>query len=212
MSEEALTTDYYVHASSYVDAPCSIGEGTRIWRFCHVMAGASLGKGCSLGQNVHIAKNVKIGDCVKIQNNVSVYEGTIVEDDVFLGPSCVLTNISSPRAAVDRSAEYEKTLLSRGCTIGANATIVCGVTVGCYALVAAGAVVTKDVPAYGLMVGVPARHVGFVSRHGYRLEFLESSEASCPKTAEVYKKHPDGSVHFDGENDESESRSVRGRK
>jgi UDP-2-acetamido-3-amino-2,3-dideoxy-glucuronate N-acetyltransferase len=138
---------YFAHESAYVDLPCEIGEGTRIWHFSHVMAGARIGRNCSIGQNVNVASDVVLGDNVKVQNNVSIYTGTIIEDDVFLGPSCVLTNVTNPRSQVNRHALYERTVLRRGCTIGANATVVCGITVGRYAFVAAGAVVAKDVGA-----------------------------------------------------------------
>lgn len=160
---------YFVHPSSYVDEPCEIGAGTRIWHFCHVSKGSRIGAGCNLGQNVFVGEDVVIGSNVKVQNNVSIYTGTLVEDDVFLGPACVLTNVTNPRAQVVRHGLYERTLLRRGCTIGANATVVCGVTVGRYAFVAAGAVVTADVPDYALMIGVPARRAGWMSRHGHRL-------------------------------------------
>lgn len=160
---------YIAHASAYIDEPCEIGEGTRIWHFCHIMAGARIGARCVLGQNVFVAGGVVLGDGVRVQNNVSLYEGTIVEDDVFLGPSCVLTNVTNPRAQIDRRALFEATRLCRGASVGANATIVPGVTVGRYAFVGAGAVVTRDVPDYALMMGVPARHAGWMSRHGYKL-------------------------------------------
>lgn len=161
--------DYFVHASSYVDDGAKVGSGTKIWHFSHVMAGAEIGERCSFGQNCVVAPGVKIGSNVKVQNNVSIYEGTVIDDDVFLGPSCVLTNVTNPRSQVVRKALYEKTLLRRGCSIGANATIVCGITIGRYAFVAAGAVVAKDVPDYALMVGVPARQKGWMSRHGLPL-------------------------------------------
>jgi UDP-2-acetamido-3-amino-2,3-dideoxy-glucuronate N-acetyltransferase len=160
---------YFKHESAFVDDPCEIGEGTKIWHFCHVMKNATIGKNCILGQNVSIAGNVKIGDNVKIQNNVSVYTGTIVEDDVFLGPSCVLTNVTNPRSQINRHTLYEKTVIRRGATIGANATILCGATIGRYAFVAAGAVVSRDVPDYALMIGVPTRQKGWMSRHGHVL-------------------------------------------
>jgi UDP-2-acetamido-3-amino-2,3-dideoxy-glucuronate N-acetyltransferase len=160
---------YYVHVSAYVDDPCEIGEGTKIWHFCHVMAKCKIGRKCILGQNVHVAPGVIIGDNVKIQNNVSLYDGAVIEDDVFLGPSCVFTNIGNPRSQIVRRSQYEKTLVRRGASIGANATIVCGTTIGRYAFIAAGAVVTKDVPDYALIIGVPGRVAGFMSRHGYRL-------------------------------------------
>jgi len=179
---------YFVHESAYVDEPCEIGEGTKIWHFCHVMKGARLGRGCVLGQNVNIANDVVIGSNVKIQNNVSVYTGTVIEDDVFLGPSCVLTNVSNPRSQVNRHALYEKTLLRRGCSIGANATIVCGVTVGRYAFVAAGAVVTKDVPDYALVTGVPAQRHGWMSRHGQRLRKGTDEIWVCPESHFRYQE------------------------
>jgi UDP-2-acetamido-3-amino-2,3-dideoxy-glucuronate N-acetyltransferase len=161
--------DYFCHESSFVDDPCEIGKGTKIWHFCHVMKGAKFGKKCILGQNVHVAENVVIGNNVKIQNNVSIYTGTIIEDDVFLGPSCVLTNVTNPRSQVNRHALYEKTLIRRGASIGANATIVCGIEIGRYAFIAAGAVIIKDVPEYALMIGVPAKQKGWMSRHGIPL-------------------------------------------
>jgi len=161
--------NYFVHESSYVDAGAEIGDGTKIWHFSHVMGGAKIGERCSFGQNCVVSPRVVIGANVKVQNNVSIYEGTIIEDDVFLGPSCVLTNVTNPRSQVLRRALYEKTLLRRGCSIGANATVVCGITIGRYAFVAAGAVVARDVVDYALMVGVPARQKGWMSRHGHLL-------------------------------------------
>ncbi len=162
--------DYFVHESACVDESCQIGKGTKIWHFSHVMADASLGEKCILGQNVHVAGGVVIGNNVKIQNNVSIYSGTIIEDNVFLGPSCVLTNVSNPRAEIVRHSLYEKILIRRGATIGANATIVCGIELGRYCFIAAGAVVTKDVPDYALMIGSPARQKGWISRHGIPLK------------------------------------------
>jgi len=160
---------YFVHSSAYVDEPCTIGRGTKVWHFAHILKNAQIGENCIIGQNVNIANDVQIGNNVKIQNNVSVYTGTVVEDDVFLGPSCVLTNVKNPRSQVNRHALYEKTVLKRGATIGANATIVCGTTIGRYAFIAAGAVVTGSVPDYALMAGVPARRIGWISRHGVKL-------------------------------------------
>lgn len=176
-----------VHPTAVVDEGASIGEGTRVWHFCHISAGAEIGARCSFGQNCFVAPNVRIGDGVKVQNNVSIYEGTTIEDDVFLGPSCVLTNVSNPRSQVRRRSLYEDTRLRRGATIGANATVVCGVTVGRYAFVGAGCVVTKDVPDYGLVLGNPGRVVGYMSRHGHRLA-LETvgDEATCPESGLRY--------------------------
>ena len=167
---------YYKHESSYVDEGAEVGEGTKIWHFCHVMSGARIGKDCSLGQNVNVGGKAVIGDGVKIQNNVSVYDGVTVEDDVFLGPSMVFTNVINPRAFVARKDEYRRTVLRKGCSIGANATIVCGVTVGEYAMVGAGSVVTKDVPPYALVYGNPARVHGKVDEAGNILPKEEESE------------------------------------
>ena len=179
---------YFKHESAYVDEPCSIGEGTKIWHFSHVMKGAAIGNGCILGQNVHVANDAVVGNNVKIQNNVSVYTGTIIEDDVFLGPSCVLTNVTNPRSEINRHSLYEETIIRRGATIGANATIVCGATVGRYAFIAAGAVVTADVPDYALMTGVPARRTGWMSRHGHRLTAPDGQGIfTCPESKLRYK-------------------------
>ncbi|MCI7589567.1 MAG: N-acetyltransferase [Spirochaetia bacterium] len=161
---------YFKHESSYVDEGAEIGEGTKIWHFCHVMSGAKIGKNCSLGQNVNVGGKAIIGDGVKIQNNVSVYDNVVIEDDVFCGPSCVFTNVINPRAFVERKHEYKQTVIKRGASIGANATVVCGVTVGEYALIGAGSVVTKDVPAYALVYGSPARVRGKVDKEGNILE------------------------------------------
>lgn len=163
-------SDFFVHESSYVDVGATIGTGTKIWHFCHVMAGAVIGERCSLGQNVVVMPGTRIGHNVKIQNNVSIYEGVELEDDVFCGPSCVFTNVINPRSHVSRKAEYRRTLVRRGASIGANATIVCGVTLGEYCFVGAGAVVTRDVPDFALVVGNPARQRGFMCRCGVRLE------------------------------------------
>lgn len=158
---------YFVHESSYIDEGVSIGEGTKIWHFCHIQNGAFIGKNCSLGQNVNVSNNVKIGDDCKIQNNVSIYEGVELEDEVFCGPSCVFTNDLTPRARYPKGYEnYKKTLIKKGASIGANATIICGNTVGSYAMVAAGAVVTKDVPDYALVAGIPATQIGMVDKQG----------------------------------------------
>jgi UDP-2-acetamido-3-amino-2,3-dideoxy-glucuronate N-acetyltransferase len=179
----------FVHPTAVVDSPCEIGEGTKIWHFGHVMAGARIGRDCSFGQNCNVAGGVVIGDGVKVQNNVSIYTGTVIEDFVFLGPSCVLTNVTNPRSEVNRHALYEGTRLRRGCTIGANATVVCGVTVGRHAFVAAGAVVTRDVPDYALVLGVPARPVGWMSRHGLPLGEPDSEGIrSCPESGLRYRE------------------------
>jgi len=184
---------YFKHESAYVDEPCEIGDGTRIWHFCHVQRGARIGRNCSFGQGCNVAPDVVIGDNVKVQNNVSIYTGTEVEDDVFLGPSCVLTNVSNPRSQVNRHALYERTLLRRGCTIGANATIVCGVTVGRYAFVGAGATVTGDVPDYALVTGVPARRHGWMSRHGHRLRDPDGDGVMvCPESGLRYREEAPG--------------------
>lgn len=181
-------SEYFVHASSYVDEGAVVGAGTKIWHFSHVMKGARIGERCSFGQNCVISPGVEIGTNVKVQNNVSIYEGTIIEDDVFLGPSCVLTNVTNPRSQILRRALYEKTLLKRGCSIGANATVVCGITIGRYAFVAAGAVVVKDVPDYALMVGVPARQKGWMSRHGHLLtQSDETGVMVCPESGLRYQ-------------------------
>jgi len=168
---------YFVHESSYIDDNVEIGEGTKIWHFCHILSNTKIGKKCSFGQNCVVGPNVKIGDNVKVQNNVSIYDGVEIEDDVFLGPSMVFTNVINPRAFINRKSEFKKTLLKKGCSIGANATIVCGVTIGEYALIGAGAVVTKDVKPYALMVGVPARQIGWVDKAGNRMKFDENGIA-----------------------------------
>jgi len=180
---------YFVHESAYVDEGADVGKGTKIWHFSHVMKGARIGEGCVVGQNVNIDGGTVIGNNVKIQNNVSIYTGAVIEDDVFLGPSCVLTNVSNPRSQVNRHSLYEKTLFKRGCTIGANSTIVCGVTIGRYAFVAAGSVVTKDVPDYGLVMGNPARRTGWMSRHGHRLPSAENGIMRCPESGYRYQEN-----------------------
>jgi UDP-2-acetamido-3-amino-2,3-dideoxy-glucuronate N-acetyltransferase len=180
---------FFSHASAYVDDGCEIGEGTRIWHFSHVQSGAKIGRNCVLGQNVNVAGGVVVGDGVKVQNNVSIYTGTIVEDYVFLGPSCVLTNVTNPRSEVNRHSLYERTLIRRGASIGANATIVCGITIGRYAFVAAGAVVAKDVPDYALMIGVPARQRGWISRHGLPLKDPDADGVyTCPESGLRYRE------------------------
>ena len=180
---------YFAHESAFIDVPCQIGAGTKIWHGSHVMKGAQIGEHCILGQNVCIGNDVKIGSNVKIQNNVSVYTGTEIESDVFLGPSCVLTNITNPRAQIVRHSLYEKILIKRGATVGANATIVCGVTIGRYGFIAAGAVVVKDVPDYALMVGVPAKQHGWMSRHGIKLPMPDKDGVMvCPESNFRYKE------------------------
>lgn len=176
-------SDYFVHESAYVDAGAKIGKGTRIWHFSHIMSGASIGERCSIGQNVNIGSKAVVGNGVKIQNNVSVYDSVIIEDEVFCGPSCVFTNVVNPRAFVERKSEYKITRIKKGASIGANATLVCGVTLGEYCFIGAGAVVTRDVPPYALMVGVPARQKGWVSRVG---EIL-GDDLLCPVSGEQYK-------------------------
>jgi len=163
------TASYFLHPSSYVDQGAQVGQNCKIWHFCHISAGAVIGANCIFGQNVFIADGVRIGNNCKFQNNVSIYSGTILEDDVFLGPSCVLTNVTNPRSQVVRHSLYEKTLIRRGASIGANATIVCGIEIGRYAFIAAGAVVASNAPDYALMIGVPARRAGWMSRHGHKL-------------------------------------------
>lgn len=179
---------FFHHETACVDDGASVGDGTRIWHFCHVMKGAVLGANCILGQNVFVADGVRVGSNVKIQNNVSLYTGTTVEDDVFLGPSCVLTNVTNPRSQIVRHELYESTLIRRGATLGANATVVCGVTIGRYAFVAAGAVITGDVPDYALMVGVPGRPRGWVSRHGIPLPPVGAEGiTTCPESGLRYQ-------------------------
>jgi len=178
--------DVFVHESAYVDEGCVLGAGTKIWHFSHLMHGCRLGENCNIGQNVVIAEGVTLGRGCKVQNNVSIYQGVTCEDEVFLGPSMVFTNVLNPRAAVCRKNEYRLTLLKKGVTVGANATIVCGHTLGEYCMIGAGAVVTKDVPAYALMAGVPAKQIGWVSRHGERLVFDGNGHAICPATGEEY--------------------------
>ena len=184
---------WFKHESAWVDDGCEIGDGTKIWHFCHVQKGARIGRGCVFGQNVNVANDVVIGDRVKVQNNVSIYTGTVIEDYVFLGPSCVLTNVTNPRSEINRHSLYEKTLLRRGCSVGANATIVCGITVGRYAFIGAGAVVAKDVVDYALVLGVPGRRVGWVSRHGIPLRNPDAAGVyTCPESGLRYRETEPG--------------------
>jgi UDP-2-acetamido-3-amino-2,3-dideoxy-glucuronate N-acetyltransferase len=183
---------FYVHPSSYVDEPCEIGEGTKIWHFCHIMSNSTIGKGCNLGQNVLVSPGVRIGDNVKIQNNVSLYTGVILEDNVFCGPSMVFTNVVNPRSHVSRKDEYRSTLIRRGASLGANSTIVCGTIVGRYAFVGAGSVVTKDVPDFALVTGVPGRIRGWMCYCGIKLPFSEGPEAqqsACAACGRHYVKN-----------------------
>jgi UDP-2-acetamido-3-amino-2,3-dideoxy-glucuronate N-acetyltransferase len=187
--------DYFVHESAYVDEPCDIGKGTKIWHFSHIMKDVKIGERCIFGQNVNVASGVIIGSNVKVQNNVSIYTGTIIEDDVFLGPSCVLTNVTNPRSQVVRHSIYEKTVFRRGATVGANATIVCGIELGRYCFIAAGAVVAKDVPDYALMIGNPARQMGWMSRHGIRLPKPDSDGIMvCSESGYRYKEVEPGVI------------------
>lgn len=177
----------FIHPSAIVDPGAQIGEGSKIWHFCHLMPGAIIGKNCSLGQNVFVANEVQLGQGCKVQNNVSIYTGVICEEEVFLGPSMVFTNVLNPRAGIVRKAEYKTTYLEKGVSIGANATIVCGLRLGQYAFVGAGAVLTKNAPAYSLWLGNPAKQVGWMSKAGHRLELNEHGQASCPETGENYQ-------------------------
>jgi UDP-2-acetamido-3-amino-2,3-dideoxy-glucuronate N-acetyltransferase len=180
--------NFFVHTSSCVDENVKIGPGTKIWHFSHVLSGAVIGKDCSIGQNVCISGDAVIGNNVKIQNNVSVYDGVSIEDDVFLGPSCVLTNVTNPRSEISRKNLYEKTIIKKGATIGANATIVCGITIGRYAFVAAGAVVTEDIPDYTIVQGVPAKSAGWISRHGHKLKKRDARGVyTCPESGLTYR-------------------------
>ncbi len=179
--------DFFVHESSYVDDGAVVGRGSKVWHFSHIMAGAVIGERCNLGQNVVVMPGTKIGDNVKIQNNVSIYEGVELEDDVFCGPSCVFTNVLNPRSHVSRKSEYQRTLIRRGATIGANATIVCGGEIGAYAFIGAGSVVRGNVPAYGLMVGVPARRIGWMCQCGVRLK-VEAGGGTCRQCGTAYRE------------------------
>jgi len=178
--------DYFAHETAIVDEGCQIGTGTKIWHFSHIMSGCTIGDGCNIGQNVVISPDVVLGNGCKVQNNVSIYTGVICEDDVFLGPSMVFTNVTNPRSAVNRKSEYRKTRVGKGATIGANATIVCGHDIGAYAFIGAGAVVTKTVKPYALVVGNPARQIGWMSEFGHQLEFNSEGVAVCPESGDRY--------------------------
>ncbi|MGI6319576.1 MAG: acyltransferase [Bacteroidales bacterium] len=177
---------YFAHETAVIDENCHIGEGVKIWHFSHIMSNSTIGDGCNIGQNVVISPEVVLGKNVKVQNNVSIYTGVSCDDDVFLGPSMVFTNITNPRSAVNRRSQYEKTHVGKGATIGANATIVCGHDIGEYAFIGAGAVVTKTVEPYALVVGNPSRQIGWMSEYGHRLEFDKNGEAICPESGEKY--------------------------
>ncbi|MEY3452093.1 MAG: hypothetical protein RL711_1921 [Bacteroidota bacterium] len=182
-----MKNTYDSHPSAIIDEGCQIGEGTKIWHFSHIMSACTIGKGCNIGQNVVVSSEVILGNNVKVQNNVSIYTGVTCEDDVFLGPSCVFTNVVNPRSAVNRRGQYAKTIVKKGATIGANATIICGHDIGEYAFIGAGAVVTKNVPAYALIVGNPAKQIGWMSEYGHRLHFDAEGIAKCPESGEKYQ-------------------------
>jgi UDP-2-acetamido-3-amino-2,3-dideoxy-glucuronate N-acetyltransferase len=185
-----MATDYFAHETACIDQPCEIGEGSRIWHFSHIMSGATIGADCNIGQNVYVDLGAVIGDGCKLQNNVSIYKGVILEEGVFCGPSMVFTNVINPRAFIERKHEFRTTLIKKGSTLGANSTILCGVTIGEYALIGAGAVITRDVPAYALMLGVPAQRAGWVCRCGVALP--NASSPVCPECGERYRRDEDG--------------------
>ena len=189
-----MQTGYFAHETAVVDEGCKIGNGTRIWHFSHIMTGCTIGENCNLGQNVVVSPDVVLGRNVKVQNNVSIYTGVICEDDVFLGPSMVFTNVINPRSHVLRKDQYQATRVRRGASIGANATIVCGNEIGEFAFIGAGAVVTRDVPAYALVIGNPGRHAGWMSEYGHRLHFDDKGIAVCPESLEKYELTKDGNV------------------
>ena len=182
-----MEKEYFSHESAIIDKGARIGRGTKIWHFCHVMGKSVLGEHCNLGQNVFVADEVVLGNNVKVQNNVSIYSGVVCEDDVFLGPSMVFTNIKNPRSAVVRKGEYDKTLVKKGASIGANATIICGNDIGRFSFIAAGSVITREVPDYALMIGCPAQQKGWMSEYGHRLEFDDMGTAVCPESGEQYE-------------------------
>lgn len=191
-----MEQDYFAHPSAIIDADCIIGKGTRIWHFSHIMTGCELGENCNIGQNVVISPGVKLGKNVKVQNNVSIYTGVICEDDVFLGPSMVFTNVINPRSAVNRKNQYTQTLVKKGASIGANATIVCGHPIGEYAFIGAGAVVTKEVKPFALVVGNPARQTGWMSHYGHRLQFDRDGFAVCPESGDRYQLLDGQCIHL----------------
>lgn len=182
-----MEQNFFAHPSAIIDEGCTIGNGTKIWHFSHIMPGCTIGENCNIGQNVVVSPEVTLGNNVKVQNNVSIYTGVICEDDVFLGPSMVFTNVINPRSAVIRKDQYKTTWVRRGASIGANATIVCGVEIGAFAFIGAGAVVTKNVPAFALVVGNPARQTGWMSEMGHKLKFDAEGKATCPESGEVYR-------------------------
>ncbi len=194
--------EYFAHETSVIDEGCRIGDGTKIWHFSHIMQGAVIGKHCNIGQNVVISPQVVLGDNVKVQNNVSVYTGVTCENDVFLGPSVVFTNVINPRSAIDRKSQYLPTRVCQGASIGANATIVCGVEIGAYAMIGAGAVVVKDVKPYALVLGNPARQTGWVSEYGHKLHFDEKGDAICPESSDHYRLQNDRITKIDLNNAE----------
>lgn len=186
----------FVHETAIVDEGCQIGSGTKVWHFSHLMSNCEIGENCTIGQNVVIMPGVVLGNNVKVQNNVSLYTGVSCEDDVFLGPSCVFTNVMNPRSAISRKHEFKNTLVKRGASVGANATILCGIYIGEYAMIGAGAVVTKNVTSYSLVVGNPARHVGWVSEYGHKLHFAQSNIARCVESGQVYRLEKNDEGHL----------------
>ena len=184
---ESVNAEYFAHPTAVIDPGCTIGSGTKIWHFSHIMPGCVLGENCNIGQNVVVSPDVVLGRNVKVQNNVSIYTGVTCDDDVFLGPSCVFTNMINPRSAINRRSQYAKTHVGTGASIGANATIVCGHDIGKFAFIGAGAVVTKNVPDYALLVGNPARQMGWMSEYGHKLKFDENGKATCPESGQVYE-------------------------
>ena len=182
-----MKAEYFVHETAVIDDGCKIGSGTKIWHFSHIMSNCSIGNDCNIGQNVVVSPDVVLGTNVKVQNNVSIYTGVVCDDDVFLGPSMVFTNVTNPRSAINRRGQYAQTHVGKGATIGANATIVCGHDIGAYAFIGAGAVVTKHVPAYALVIGNPAKQTGWMSEYGHKLEFNDKGMAQCPESKEEYR-------------------------